>query len=483
MNIGREKIISSGKWVTLTTVSVSAIGVITTVLLPKLIKPEDFGLFALGGMLGALAQKLAGFGQGEFIIYKQVDKEKVERTAFTTFLISNTLLFLLQLLLARKLAAYFNNDRLTALYVWMSLGYLITAFSLIPGTMLSKELHFKKKFWPELLGVTAYTIVALVLALAGWGVWALVFSGIVSNLITMLGLIWVTKWKPRFGLDQSIFKELLNYGMPLCLNGFLVYLWFNIDRFYIGKLLNAEQLGYYAVGFQFAYLIPMKINQIIQSVAFPAYSSMNGAPAELNHIYIRSFSVTCFTAGLVAAVTFYAAEPFITFMYGAAWRPTSEVMKLFSLFSFASMLSVPPVSLFLSRGRTNWLVWFTLFGLAAITLAMPSGISHGIQGVALAMTTAVCLYTGVLVAASVLLMPEKGKEMSLHLFYPIMLPVILVQAVVKFTNLSLFTDIPVVPKTLIGATLLAIVYSGLNYAANGYLRKTINSVLTPYAKR
>jgi lipopolysaccharide exporter len=140
----QEKIIAGGRWVVLTTLATSGLGLVTTLLLPKFIAPEEYGLFALGTMVMAVFQRLGQFGQSEFIIYKGRGSSGVQRTAFTTFILSNLLFLGLQLVCADVLASFFHNPRLAGLYRWMSLGYGLSAFTLVPTALLVRDLEFKK---------------------------------------------------------------------------------------------------------------------------------------------------------------------------------------------------------------------------------------------------------------------------------------------------------------------------------------------------
>jgi len=383
--------------VALTTFATSAIGMITTLLLPKMLSPEAFGLFTLGGLINNLAVKVTGLGQGEYVIYKQNNEERVQAVSFTTYLASNLIFFILQIILAKTLAAYFHNTLLAPIYFWTAGSYLITSFNLIPNSVLSKRLDFKRKFWPEFYGVVVYTMVALTLAWKGYGVWALVFSGLSSNLITMIGL-WISSgWRPKLCWDRAVAKEMFSYGLPLMANGILVYLWFNMDRFFIGKYLDAKQLGYYTVAFQFAYLLPMKLNQIVTTVLFPAYSSLDEKDEERSSIFRRSFTLTGFLAGLIAVLTYYLAKPFIFYMYGGGWQLTAEVMRIFAVFSFASIISAPMVSLLMSLGLSRWLMYSTLLGLAMAGVLIIMTVSHGVIAVAWSMTAAVYIYVAALI--------------------------------------------------------------------------------------
>jgi len=381
-----QRIVSGSRWVALTTLATSAIGLVTTVLLPKFIRPEEYGLFALGILVMAVIQRLGNFGQNEFIIYKGREQSGALECAFTTFLLSNILFLVLQIVFADALASFFHNPRLGSLYRWMALGYLLSAFILVPSALLNRELEFKKKFWPEFLGVLAYTGVGLSLAISGAGVWALIAATWAMSVVHLV-LMWVLSgWRPALGLNSKSLGEMFRYGMPLFLFGLVGYLFQNLDRLALGKFLEIKEVGYYTVAFQFALVLSTKANGIISTVAFPSYAQVQRDKDQVKGLYLKALYASSFAAGAIALATILLADPFIRWVYGSSWLPAVEPLQILALYGFIVLLISPAVMVFMALGQTRTVFYVGLLNLVLAVVFMPLALRFGIKGVALLMT-------------------------------------------------------------------------------------------------
>jgi O-antigen/teichoic acid export membrane protein len=385
-NRDQQKIITGSRWVALTTLATSSLGLVTTLLFPKFIAPEEYGLFALGTMVMSVFQTLGQFGQSEFIIYKGRKGTGVQKTVFTTLLLSHLLFLGLQLAFANALASFFHHPRLAGLYRWMSLGYGISALGIVPGSLLIRDLEFKKKFWPDLMGVVAYTAVGLSLAIARAGVWALIGATWAMGVVQVI-LFWtLSGCRFELGLDRSALREMLHYGTPLFLFGLAAYLFRNIDQMALGHWIGVRQVGYYAVALQFALLLPTKAYVIIGNVALPSYAMVRGEEERVRGLYIKALYVSSFVAGAIATATILLAEPFVRLVYGPAWVPTIVPLKLLACYGMIAIMSGPSVIFFTALGLTRTLFYVGLGQLGLAALFMPLALRFGLPGVAGLMT-------------------------------------------------------------------------------------------------
>lgn|GEM_PF-6707598 len=456
--------------------STSVIGFITTVLLPKFIKPEEFGLFALGSLVMAAGQRLVAFGQTEFIISRKGEGGEVEGTVFSTYLISNLALLVIQVVLAGYISTYFNDPRLKNVLYLLAAGYLITPFMLVPGSVLSRDLDFKKKFWPELAGVIAYTIIALGLVAIRPNVYTLIVASLCSNAVTMFMLIRITKWKSVWGFKNTILKQVLVYGAPLFLTGILSFLCGSVDRYSIGKILNSNELGYYAVAFQLVTMIPIKISSILATIAFPAYSMISNNNEEMRKLYLSMLTMAAGVGTLVFTATFTLVRPLIELYYGAIWASAIGPAKVIALFGFGMILSAPIGGIFLAIGKTKIIFINALIGAILNVLLIPLVAKNGILWVAITMTTISWANIAFYLIMAAHLMKITIKQLVLPL---LICPAVAALAVLAYNALSPFSFIRHKQGNDIVVALVILLLTAIALVAfNRDIRKTIKMLRT-----
>lgn len=417
----KEKIITGSKWVALTTLMTASIGMITTLLLPKFINPKEFGIFALGGMVVTIGQRLLSFGQSEFIISRK-DGEVVRHTVFSSYLIGNLLIMGIQISISGYLASYFNEYRLRSVLCLMALNYLITPFMLVPASVLSRELDFKKKFWPEITGVVAYTIIALILAIFKPDVYTLILASICSNFVTMLMLCRITRWNVKLRFDRNIFTSLIRYGYPLFISGILTFISGGFDRYIIGKALNSQDLGFYTVAFQLTTIIPLKVSAIFSTIALPAYSKIYGQNYSLENIFIKMLSLSALVGTIIYITTFVLVKPFIEIYYGNTWLPAIVPARIFALYGFASIISSPIMAVFFTLEKTKIVFINSLFASLLTLIVLPLIAPYGIIWVAYATTLITWVNVIFVIIMAVLLLELKLATIRSNLLMYLTIP-------------------------------------------------------------
>ena len=182
----RQKIFRSGIAVTASSLGVQLLSFITTVILARLLEPTDFGTMRLAAILLASMYLFAGMGMGQALIASRESTVRAAYHAGTINLIGGVVLTAVVFALAPVLAGFMNEDILTPIVRWMSIGVLMISLRIVPNAILEREMMFGRRIIPDMSGAFTRMIVAVALALAGFGVWSLVIAWIAERVASFV---------------------------------------------------------------------------------------------------------------------------------------------------------------------------------------------------------------------------------------------------------------------------------------------------------
>ncbi|MCW0198992.1 lipopolysaccharide biosynthesis protein [Sphingopyxis sp.] len=312
----------------------------STFLVIRILTPEDYGLFALTQVLLMLLTLLNGHGLASAAIQREDVDERAMRQIFGLLLLLNGTLALAQFLCAPLAAAYYRQPMVADLLRLQSLIYLTTPFSSLAYAQLARTLEFRRQAQVNLLSALAGAGVALGGALAGWGVWALVWAPIALFATRALGLtIAARTWfRPSFDFRGS--GAIARYGGLVAVGQFFGFVQSQADILVAGRWFDAHLVGVYTTALLLTQIFNNKVVPPLNEVAFAAYSRMQGDRPALVAGFERSTR-----AIMVAAMPFFfglavVAEPLVLTLLGEKWReivplllPLALAMPFWTLFT------------------------------------------------------------------------------------------------------------------------------------------------------
>jgi lipopolysaccharide exporter len=366
-----------------------------TLVLARLLVPEQFGVvaFALAVMnyLGALTD----LGLGSAVVYRaDGTDDDVSSTSFWLSLTGAGVLAVAMFLAAPAIASVGMHDTaarhtVVPLLRALSLMFPLAALGNVHEYRLRAKLEFRKLFAPQFVGALVQGLSSLIAALAGAGAWSLIIGQLLGELARAVTLWTVHPWRPRFIVARAKVPSLLTYGLGIVAVGLLGNGAKNIDYIVVSARLGAAALGFYYLAFRLPELVVLSVFQIANDVLFPFYARLNDTPAEdwsgaLRRGYLE-------TVRLAAAVAFPAAfgmaalaTPMVLLFYGHRWHAAAHPLMFVAVWTgLASMASLPG-AVFKAMGR-SWLL--TATGVMQLTILVPAvliSVRWGIGAVAAA---------------------------------------------------------------------------------------------------
>ena len=364
------------------------LNLLTTLILAKLLAPSDFGLVAVALLVVTTAQIFRDLGLAQALIYRTDHIEEAASTAFFLVIIWGMLLCFLISLMASQIALFFNEPGATAVIQVMALTLVISSFGTVPSALIEKELEFRKKVLPEILPIVAYTLTAVALAAAGYGVWSIVLGRIGQATLTAILLWRAARWRLRLSFDRDIAVEILDYGKHIIGGSILNVIFLYIDNAYVGRIAGVTALGFYTFAFALANLPTQTITPTINKVAFPSYVKLRENHGDIASGYLKSLklvSVMTFPATLGLATI---APDLLQVLYADKWNPSILLVQILSIYALFRSIGALPGSVLLTIGKQSLIPrLMVIYVVSASILLWPATTWFGATGTSLVMTS------------------------------------------------------------------------------------------------
>jgi amino acid adenylation domain-containing protein len=365
-----------------------------SVVIVRLLTPVEFGLVAMVAVFTGFSASLVDCGLGAAIIQKPSPSQAHLNSVFWLNLGVGTLLTLLFSAFAPLIAGFYHEPRLTLVTIGMASTGLLGSLGVVQNALLSKSINLRARFWIESVATVVSGFVAIVLALAGAGVWSLVGQSIALS-ASRLGMAWqLSPWRPSWSFDRNTTRELLRFARHMAGFNTIVYWENNLEKLAIGRLIGSSPLGIYGLAERLMRMPSTIITATAGGVMFPSISLIQADIDAVKRVYLRSNR-------LIAAFTFPAmigllvmAEPIILSLLGEKWREATLPLQLLCLAGLAQSVYNTSSWIYLSYGRPDLLLRSGIYAFGARLVGVAIGLHWGLLGIVSAYVVGV--YTCVL---------------------------------------------------------------------------------------
>lgn len=352
----------------------------TQIVLARMLEPADFGVLAFAGVVATLCYSVTNLSADKYVIKENNDIQHKLDSGFTLELILAAVLAPLLVLTAPSLMTLLAKPHLTGVVQLLALSCLYVPLS-VPRALFEKDLRFLPALGPMIAAHLIAGLVAISLARLGFGVWSLVWWRLTAFAGEIIILWCIAPYRPKVVVDWNVMKDILRFGAPLLGSGILVFYYWNVDYYIVGRLLGEEQLGYYWLGFQASHYF-LQARTTIISVVFPTFAKM--ARKEDMKAGFEALTRLTFVAYLLPTIVVLAlGRDLVSFVFGSKWAPAATALQVsMVLVTLRAVLAYwDPV--LLNFGRSRVLFVMTLLNSIFITgLGYFATRQWGIEGMA-----------------------------------------------------------------------------------------------------
>ena len=348
-----RRVVRGGLWVITLRVLNRGLGFIRTIILARLLAPQDFGLLGIAFLSLSTLETFSQTGFHPALIQKKANIEPYLDTAWTVSAIRGTLLFCILFLSAPFIARFFNSPEAILVIRVIAVFALLSGLRNIGVIFFRKELEFDRQFYYEFSGTCADITVAITLAFVLRNVWALVWGGLAANLTRLFMSYLLHPYRPRLRFQKEKFQELIGFGKWVLASSLMVFLVTQGDDIFVGKLLGVTALGLYQIAYTLSNLPATEITHVISQVTFPAYSKLQDEPLKLREAYLRVLQLTTFLSIPVTVGIIVLAPQFIPLVLGEKWLPAIPAVQVLALAGLLRSIAASSGYLFYALGKVK----------------------------------------------------------------------------------------------------------------------------------
>jgi PST family polysaccharide transporter len=353
------------------------------VLLARLLTPADFGLAGLAYVVLGLAQPLGDLGLGNAVVQRAELTDRHIRTAFTSSVLVGIAIAVVMAVAAPLGAAAMRDARVTQVLRLLSAGIALRGAAVVAEALLRRHLDFRRPFLIDTVSaLVGYGGVAVSLALRGYGVWSLVWGGLVQTLISSTAQLAVVRHPVRPLLARRELQDLLGFGLGAAVSGCVNYVALNGDNFLIGRLMGASSLGLYGRAYGLMNLPQTYAAGVMSSVMFPAFAQVQGEPARVRSAYLLVTRLTAMIAAPAMATLAIIAPHLVRGLYGPQWTGAVIPLQILSIAGYFRALYHLGGIVAHSVGRVYGELWRQITYAAAVIGGTLVGSRYGLPGVA-----------------------------------------------------------------------------------------------------
>jgi len=380
----KQKALSGIKWTSISSVVITIIQLIQLSILARYLSPSDFGLMAIVYFIIGFSAQFIDLGISASIIHKQHITQVQLSSLYWLNIASGIFFFLLLYITAPYIADFYHETELIPIIRLVALNFVISSFGTQYGLLFQKALRFNTMAKIGISGAVVTLIVASVLAMNGFGVYALVYAALVGALFgTCVNIsIGIKNYKPSFVFNWKEITPMISFGMFQMGEKSINYFNSQFDVLLIGKLLGVEALGIYTVAKNLSMRPAQIINPIITKVTFPVMAKVQNDTLQLKNIYLKTINYLSSVNFPIYILLAILAEPIVLILFGDKWEKSIVILQILSIYGAIRSTGNPIGSLQLAKGRADMGFYWNLGLFFFIPLTIYVGSLWGLLGVA-----------------------------------------------------------------------------------------------------
>lgn len=357
----------------------------STVILARLLLPAEFGQVGFALLVISYLDTVGDFGVSSALIYERDRPEEAADVSFVISLLTGLVWFAAAYACAPLVAEFFDDPAVVPILRVTALVFVVNALGNTHDAILRRDLEFKKRLVPDFAMALLKGGCSVGFALAGWGVWSLVWGQLIGTAASTIALWVVVPWRPGWRASWRTARGMLSYGGKIVSVNVVSAVVHDADFVIVGRVLGGAALGLYSLAYRTPEFFITMIIWVIGKVTFPVYAKLRDDPPALRQAFLltlRYLSLITLPAGLGLAALGWL---FVPAFYGERWEAATATLQVLAVAGALRSLGSHAGDVYKATGRPGILTKLGLLRAAVLVPAMWWGARHyGILGVAVA---------------------------------------------------------------------------------------------------
>ncbi|MBR1400651.1 MAG: lipopolysaccharide biosynthesis protein [Prevotella sp.] len=359
-----------------------------SVVLARLLMPEEFGVVALAGMFTVLTGIFIDCGMGTALIQKKDADDLDYCTLFWTQTVFAIIVYLIVYLLAPWFSLLFHSPKLTAVVRILGLGMILGTIGGIQSVIVTRRMDFKVYFYRTMIASILSGVIGIYLAYSGWGVWALVAQNLLSTIIGTITVFWQVRWLPRFIFSFERFKSLIGIGSKFMASGLIGTAFGQLKGYLVGLKYAPTDLAFYNRGEGVPQIFTRNIDSSINAVLFPVFAKLQDDKKAVKNAVRRSIKTSSYLIFPMLLGLAAIADHLVIVLYTEKWEACIPFMQVFCVSECFSIMNTANLQVLRGIGEVNTLLKLELYKKPILVTIL--GVTMYISPLAIAI--GMCIY-------------------------------------------------------------------------------------------
>lgn len=368
--ISKKQFVSGAIWKTAETISSKGISFLVSIILARLIEPEDYGLIAITAIFTNLSDIFIDGGFSTALIRK----EKVDKYDYSCVLIASltiaVILYGIIFGISPFVAGYYKEPELKLILRVIGLVLFIQAFSSVRNSIIHRNMQFKLLFYCDMAGSFFSGIFGVIAAYRGMGVWALVIQQLSQNVIVTFLIFIKLHWKFSWKFRLESFKGIICFSIGVMSASFLNYIGTALYNLVIGKRYSMVELGYSEKGTQLPMQVSLYTFGAISGVLLPTLSSYQRDSESFKKVLRKVVHFTAFLVFPMMVGMMVVSDELIVVLFTSKWLPIGWIMKFSCIYYMATPFMLINIQGFYALGHSFLRVKTEIIRLGMLVLSM-----------------------------------------------------------------------------------------------------------------
>lgn len=353
-------------------------------ILSRLLSPEQFGLIGIVTAIIAVVDGFKDFGLSTATVQRLNITHQQVSNLFWINVAAGVGFALAFAALGPFVAHFYNDPRLTDVTIGLAMVFVIAGLTIQHVALMSRQLKQGEQAVILLASSVLSIALAVVMALRGWGYWALVSREIARNLFYLIGTWLRCPWIPSWPSRGHGTKDMLRFGRNMSLTSLVAAAIANVDRLLIGRVAGAAVVGMYRQA-QLLLMVPIdQLNAPIISVSQPALSALQKDPERYRRYYekiVMIVSLTTVPCGLFVAVY---AEEVTRLVLGPSWADAAVFVKIFAFAAAIRPAIATSAVVLITCGKSSRFLGLAIAHSTLLVILLVMSSRWGAEGIAIA---------------------------------------------------------------------------------------------------
>ena len=376
----KKQAVSGVFWTTIQQFGKQGIAFLTSLILARLLSPQEFGLIAMISVFIALGDGVIKSGLTNSLIRSENLDESDYSTVFYFNLLGSFVVYGILYFSAPWIANFYNQSQLTEIIQIYGVIFIVNAFSAVQLARLTKQLDFKTQMIVALPSIVISSTIGIYMAYNGYGVWSLVWNSLIQSGLSTVQLWYHSKWIPVLKFSTEKFKYHFNYGFKIMISGIIDILFTNIYAIIIGKYFIPAQVGFYNRASTLQMFPVINLSMILSKVSFPLFAKIQNDNEKLKEVYKKLMQMVTFLIAPTLIFMGVLAEPLFRFLFTEKWLPAVPYFQILCYNGILYPLHSYNLQILNVKGRSDLFLKLELIKKGLVIIMILICFQFGIYG-------------------------------------------------------------------------------------------------------